>query len=203
MSALSVSVSPAASRRCQLRAGVALWLIVAIVDVAAARPIHAAPCWFAPVVGTIIDPYREPPCAWCAGNRGLDYRVGGDAQVGAAASGRVVFVGTVVDVRYVVIQLPSGWRHTYGRLTSTSLEKGDVVLARSPVGRAAGAFFFGLRVGEDYADPEPFIGVLRGRPRLVPVDGTPARPTPPARPRCSSSVAGSPVGPPRYGPRYV
>ena len=160
-------------------------LVLLVVSVPAARPASAAPCWFPPVVGVITDPYREPPCRWCAGNRGIDYRVGGDVGVRAAASGRVVFVGTVVDVRYVVIQIAGGWRHTYGQLTTTSLVLGDVVLANGVVGRASDAVFFGLRIGDDYADPAPFIGTLRGRARLVPLDGTPARPAPMARPRCT------------------
>jgi murein DD-endopeptidase MepM/ murein hydrolase activator NlpD len=152
--------------------------------VSAARTAEAAPCWFPPVAGTVTDPYREPPCTWCAGNRGLDYRVGAGAVVRAAASGRVVFVGTVVDVRYVVIRLADGWRHTYGQLTSTPLQLGDVVVANSVVGAASGTFFFGLRIGDDYADPSRFIGDLRSRPRLIPTDDTAARPAPPARPRC-------------------
>lgn len=159
-----------------------MWLLAAAAPMA--RPIDAAPCWFPPVSGTVVDPFREPPCPWCAGNRGLDYRVGGDVAVSAAATGRVVFVGLVVDVRYVVIQLPSGWRHTYGQLTSTSVELDDVVLANGSVGRASDTFFFGLRLAEDYADPAPFIGMLRGRPRLIPTDGTSARPAPPAQPKC-------------------
>jgi murein DD-endopeptidase MepM/ murein hydrolase activator NlpD len=152
-----------------------------------AQTARAAPCWFPPVVGIVTDPYREPPCPWCAGNRNIDYRVGPDAVVRAAASGRVVFVGTVVGVRYVVIRIAGGWRHTYGRLTSTSLRLGDVVLAEQVVGAASAGFFFGLRIGDDYADPAPFLGELRGRPRLVPADDTAARPAPPARPRCSGS----------------
>lgn len=167
-----------------LFAVVLVLVLVLFLGLVAVRPAAAAPCWFPPVAGTIEDPYREPPCRWCAGNRGLDYRVGRDVVVRAAASGRVVFVGTVVDVRYVVIRLPGGWRHTYGRLTSTTVEVGDVVLASGTVGRASHTFFFGLRIGDDYADPAPYIGVLRGRPRLIPIDGTPARPAPPARPTC-------------------
>ncbi len=165
-------------------------------------PIEAATCWFPPVSGTVVDPFRAPPCPWCAGNRGLDYRVGGDVAVSAAASGRVVFVGTVADVRYVVVQLPSGWRHTYGQLTSTPLALGDVVLAGGVVGRAANTFFFGLRIGEEYADPAPFIGVLSGRRRLIPIDATSPRPSPPARPRCSPAVSAPPPPPSQFGPRY-
>ncbi len=155
------------------------------IDLAVARPVQAAPCWFPPVVGVVADPYRQPPCPWCAGNRGIDYVVDDDVVVRAAASGRVVFVGTVVDVRYVVIQIAGGWRHTYGQLTSSPLVMDDVVLANTVVGRASDTFFFGLRIGDDYADPAPFIGTLRTRARLIPVDGTAARPAPPARPRCT------------------
>jgi murein DD-endopeptidase MepM/ murein hydrolase activator NlpD len=160
-------------------------VLAAVIVLAPAPPAYSAPCWYPPVVGVVSDPYREPPCPWCAGNRGIDYRVGGDAAVRAAASGRVVFVGTVVDVRYVVIQIAGGWRHTYGQMASTRLGLGDVVLANAIVGRASNVFFFGLRIGDDYADPTGFIGTLRGRARLVPVDGTAARPAPPARPRCT------------------
>jgi murein DD-endopeptidase MepM/ murein hydrolase activator NlpD len=160
-------------------------VFAASIAVVPALPAYSAPCWYPPVVGVVADPYREPPCPWCAGNRGIEYRVGSDVAVRAAAGGRVVFAGTVVDVRYVVIQLAGGWRHTYGQLASTPLALDDVVVANGVVGRASGAVFFGLRIGDDYADPAPFIGTLRGRPRLIPLDGTPARPAPPARPRCT------------------
>ena len=177
-----MSAHAGSARRRPLVAG-ALALLASLL--AAARPVDAAPCWFPPVVGEVVDPYREPPCRWCAGNRGIDYRVGDDVAVRAAASGRVVFVGTVVGVRYVVIQVAQGWRHTYGQLTSTPLVPGAVVFANGVVGRASETFFFGLRIGDDYADPAPFIGTLRSRARLMPLDGTPARPAPPARPRCT------------------
>jgi hypothetical protein len=59
------------------------------------------------------------------------------------------------------------------------------VLANGNVGRASDTFIFGLRIGDDYADPAPFIGTLRSRTRLIPLDGMPARPAPPARPRCT------------------
>ena len=183
------------TRRSRLLVGAALSLCLTVnASTGRSSPAGlAAPCWFPPVVGTVTDPFREPPCPWCAGNRGLDYRVGGNVVVRAAAAGRVVFVGTVVDVRYVVIRLANGWRHTYGKLTSTSLGLGDVVLADGEVGRASGTFFFGLRIGDDYADPAPFIGERRGRPRLIPVDGTPPRPAPPARPRCRQSWIPTPA----------
>ncbi len=168
------------SRLARVLVGTALTLFA----VGAPEPAAAAPCWFPPVVGTVVDPFREPPCPWCAGNRGLEFRVAREAAVRAAASGRVVFVGTVVDVRYVVVQLANGWRHTYGHLGATALESGDVVLASGVIGSASGTFFFSLRIGDGYADPAPFIGKEYIRPRLVPIDATAPRPAPPARLRC-------------------
>jgi murein DD-endopeptidase MepM/ murein hydrolase activator NlpD len=149
-----------------------------------APTVGAAPCWRPPVEATIVDEFRAPPCVWCAGNRGLEYAIDGATVVRAAASGRVEFVGSVARVGYVVVRLSNGWRHTYGQLRSTTLDTGDIVLAGRMIGRASDRFFFGLRIGDDYADPAPYLGVMRTRPRLVPVDATPPRPAPPARPTC-------------------
>jgi len=144
----------------------------------------AAPCWRPPVVGVVVDPFRAPPCTWCAGNRGLEYRVDGEVEVRAAASGRVAYAGTVVDVGYVVVELANGWRHTYGRLIDTRLDVGDLVLIGGLIGRADTNFFFGLRIDGGYADPAPFLGSIVGRPRLIPVDGSSPRPAPPPSIRC-------------------
>ena len=163
------------------------WFLIVGVSAAilsAASGVEAAPCWRPPVEAAIVDQFRAPPCVWCAGNRGLEYAIDGTTEVVAAASGRVEFVGTVAGVRYVVVRLSNGWRHTYGQLRSTSLDTGDIVLAGGAIGRATDRFFFGLRIGDDYADPAPFLGVLRTRPRLVPIDATPPRLAPPARPVC-------------------
>ncbi len=172
----------------RLTAGVTTMLLCVALGASTAT---ARTCWQAPVDGIVVDPFRAPPCVWCAGNRGLDYRVGAGAAVQAAASGRVEFAGTVVGVDYVVVRLPSGWRHTYGQLTSTSVEVGDAVLAGVAIGSASQTFFFSVRVGDTYVDPAPYIGELRSRPRLIPLDGTPARPAPPARPRCAGPAPAS------------
>ena len=174
-----------------------VWLLALMLAPATSLAAEAAPCWLPPITAPVADPYREPACPWCAGNRGLEYRTGSNALVRAAASGRVEFAGDVAAVGYVVVRLANGWRHTYGHLTSISQRQGQVVLAGAPIGRVTGTFFFGLRKGDDYADPEPFIGELRRRPRLIPLDGRPGRPSPPARPRCPTNGArtrsGSPV----------
>lgn len=146
-----------------------------------------AACWRPPVVGVVVDAYREPACRWCAGNRGLEYRVEGELAVRVAAPGRVVYAGAVAGDRYVVVELANGWRHTYGRLSSTQLQTGDVVLAHAEIGRAVHRFFFGLRIGDDYADPAPHLGSIVGRWRLIPLDGTAARPAPSPSIRCRVS----------------
>jgi murein DD-endopeptidase MepM/ murein hydrolase activator NlpD len=142
------------------------------------------PCWRPPAAGVIIDPFRAPACVWCAGNRGIEYQVPEATTVRATSSGTVIFAGDVAGTIYVVVRLPNGWRTTYGRLDTVSVEPGDVVVAGSRLGATAGELFFGLRIGEDYVDPAPYIGAVVGRARLVPVDGTAARPAPPPKVRC-------------------
>ncbi len=166
-----------ADRRRRVRCSVVIGLAAALIGSTALVPstsVHAAPCLRPPVIGTVVDPFRAPACEWCAGNRGIEYRVGSDATVRAAATGTVTFVGSVAGTSYLVIELSNGWRLTHGRLAGTRLRLGDRVVAGSVVGRANGEFYFGLRIGDEYRDPAPFIGRLIGRPRLIPIDGTPA-----------------------------
>lgn len=151
--------------------------------VVASQPAGAAPCWLAPVAGTVSDPFREPPCPYCAGNRGIEYDVG-KVAVRAVAGGVVTWSGSVAGTRYLVVRHANRWRATYGQLVSSPLSAGDRVVARMSVGVASGSFYFGLRVEETYIDPAKFIGRLVGRPRLVPVDGTQRRDPPSPRLRC-------------------
>ena len=149
-------------------------------------PLAAAgPCWIAPVVGTVTDPYRGPACVWCPGNRGIEYEVTQDSIVRAVAAGVVTYTGQIAGERYLVVELASGWRLTYGRIASTSLSAGDVVVTGSIVARTSDRFFFGLRIDDAYADPAPYLGTEVGRRRLIPTDGRPPRPAPP-RLRCAS-----------------
>lgn len=143
------------------------------------------PCWQAPVDGWVIEPFREPPCPWCAGNRGIEYGIDGTQPVRAAGGGVVTFAGQVAGTRYVVVQHSDGWKLTYGKLLGFSARRGDIVLSRSVIGTATNTFFLSLRVDDVYRDPAPYLGVPRGRPRLVPIDGSAARPAPPATWVCS------------------
>lgn len=148
---------------------------------------EAAPCWTPPVAGRITDPFRAPACRYCAGNRGLEYVVGSNAAVRAVTAGVVTWAGSVAGIRYVVVQHPNGWRVTYGRLDSSSLRIGDLVVRRSLIGAASGSFYFGLRIDARYIDPQPYLGRSVGRPRLVPVDGTAVRRAPAPRWRCGTA----------------
>jgi murein DD-endopeptidase MepM/ murein hydrolase activator NlpD len=144
------------------------------------------PCWPRPVDGVVVDPFREPGCVWCPGNRGIEYEVEPGAAVRAVAAGTVTFSGEVAGERYVVVELASGWKLTYGRVASTTLAPGAPVARGMIVARTSGRFLFGLRIDGEYADPAPFLGAEVGRWRLVPIDGRPARTAPSPRLRCGA-----------------
>ncbi len=137
----------------------------------------ASVCWRPPVTAPVVDPFREPACRWCPGNRGLEYGSRPGDAVRAVAAGHVTFSGTVAGRSYVVIQHGHGLRATYGNLDDRVFDVGDVVAAGALVGHAAGPFHFGLRDGEHYIDPAPFIGRVVGVVRLVPIDGSAAPPS--------------------------
>jgi murein DD-endopeptidase MepM/ murein hydrolase activator NlpD len=148
-----------------------------------------ADCWQPPVDGVVVDAFREPPCRWCAGNRGLEWVAGAGATVRAAAAGVVTFGGTVAGTSYVVVRLPNGWLLSYGQLATRRVGVGDPVVSGSVLGTTGGRLFFGLRVEGRYVDPAPHLGELVGRPRLVPADGRAARPAPAPRLACSAAAA--------------
>jgi murein DD-endopeptidase MepM/ murein hydrolase activator NlpD len=156
-----------------------------------AGPGGVAGCLLPPVSAPVADPFRDPGCEWCPGNRGLQYAAAAGTAVTAAAAGTVTFSGVVAGTRYVVIEhATGGLRATYGGLAATVLAAGDVVAAGAVVGRVGGeGLHFGLRRGEQYVDPAPLLGRLVERPRLVPTDGTPRRPAPPPRLRCAAAAA--------------
>lgn len=151
-------------------------LAMSVVVLASTTTASAAPCWPPPVVARVADPYREPACRWCPGNRGVEYETSPGTTVRAVAAGRVTFAGDVAGRSYVVIRLAGGWRVTYGDLGDSSLRAGDVVVARTIVGTTTDRFHFGVRDRDGYRDPTPFIGRWSYRPRLVPVDGSPGAP---------------------------
>ena len=162
-----------------------LSLFVVVNAVAQPSVVVAAPCWQPPVSAPIADPFRAPACRWCPGNRGIEYRTRPGTPVRAVAAGRVSFAGSVAGERYVVVRHADGRRATYGKLESVEVAAGDAVVARSIVGVASRSTHFGLRRGDTYVDPTPYLGRPVTVARLIPVDGSPAAPAGPTRWRCA------------------
>lgn len=169
--------------RSLLTSSAPLTLVVLLSTIAGTAA--AGGCWLPPVEAPVVDPFRLPACSWCTGNRGLEYGTPTGTVVHAVASGEVTFSGTVAGERYVVVRHADGRRSTYGGLASATLRVGDAVAARAVVGITAAHLHFGLRDGDTYVDPAPFLGRLVGRPRLVPDDGTAPRAAPPPHLRCA------------------
>lgn len=160
-------------------------LVSVLVSLSGPAPAAgAADCLRPPVDAPVVDPFREPACQWCPGNRGLEYAVAPGIPVSAAAAGTVSFAGSVAGVRYVVVDHGDGLRTTYGRLGEIAVGPGDVITVSAVVGRAGDGLYFGLREGERYLDPAPRLARRVRRPRLVPLDGTPPRPAPAATWTC-------------------
>jgi murein DD-endopeptidase MepM/ murein hydrolase activator NlpD len=142
-------------------------------------------CYLPPVDAPIVDPFRAPLCAFCAGNRGLEYQPAPGSTVIAAAPGVVRFSGLVAGVRYLVVDQTDGRAATYGRLAVTRVGLGASVNRGDVLATTTERFFFGIREGPRYVDPRPFLGQARYRPRLVPVGDWPRRRTPPPVMACS------------------
>lgn len=145
-------------------------------------------CWTVPVAASVADPFREPPCRWCPGNRGIEYDVVAGRPVSAAVAGTVAFAGTVAGERYVTVDLADGRRVTYGRLDSVAVTVGQQVAAGALIGTTSDAFIFTLRDGDTYLDPAAMFGRPRARPHLIPADGSPGRHAPAVRMVCPGAA---------------
>ena len=157
-----------------------------MISVVATLVLLVAPCYRAPISSPVIDPFRAPACSYCPGNRGLEYQPPTGSPVVAAYSGVVRFDGVVAGVRYLVVVQADGRTATYGRLATVFVAAGARVEAGESLATTTTRFFFGLRQGDRYVDPSPFLGVARFRPRLVPIDGNPPRRAPPPTTWCAA-----------------
>ena len=156
-------------------------MIGAVVALVLAMP----GCYLPPVTAPIVDPFRASACSFCPGNRGLEYEPAPGSPVIAAAPGVVRFNGVVAGVRYLVVDQTDGRTATYGRLAATRVALGSVVRQGDTVATTSDRFFFGLREGQRYIDPAPFLGHARFPPRLVPIGDWPRRRAPPPVLTCS------------------
>lgn len=85
----------------------------------------------------VIRPFEKPTQRWSAGHRGVDLAVPeNDRRVYAPAPGKVVFSGTVVNRKVLVIAHPDGRRSTFEPMDET-LPVGTTVAAGEVIGTVA------------------------------------------------------------------
>jgi murein DD-endopeptidase MepM/ murein hydrolase activator NlpD len=126
-----------------------------------------------PVDAPIIDPFRPPATPYGPGNRGLEYGTTPGMPVVASADGVVVFAGPVAGSLFVTILHADGLRTTYSYLASIAVHKGDVVEQGDLVGLTGlRPFFFSVRDGDTYLDPELLFAASPLHVWLVPEWGT-------------------------------
>lgn len=86
----------------------------------------------------VIRPFEKPTQRWSAGHRGVDLAVPvNDRRVYAPAPGKVVFSGTVVNRKVLVIAHPDGRRSTFEPMDE-ALPVGTTVAAGEVIGTVAG-----------------------------------------------------------------
>lgn len=87
----------------------------------------------------VIHPFEKPAQRWSAGHRGVDLAVPeNDRRVYAPAPGKVVFSGTVVNRKVLVIAHPDGRRSTFEPMDE-ALTVGTTVTAGEVIGTVASA----------------------------------------------------------------
>ncbi len=112
----------------------------------------------------ISDPFRQPSCDRCAGNRGIEFETQFGTPIIAGASGVVSFSGVVANKKYLVIKTVAGRRLTYGSILTSQLQIGDFVLVGQIIGTTGTMLFFGVREkgfannNDVYVDPAKYLG---------------------------------------------
>lgn len=87
----------------------------------------------------VIHPFEKPAQRWSAGHRGVDLAVPeNDRRVYAPAPGKVVFSGTVVNRKVLVIAHPDGRRSTFEPMDE-ALPVGTTVATGEIIGTVADA----------------------------------------------------------------
>ena len=85
----------------------------------------------------VVHPFEKPAQRWSAGHRGVDLRVPeNDRRVYAPAAGKVVFSGTVVNRKVLVLAHPDGRRGTFEPMDE-ALPVGTTVAAGEVIGTVA------------------------------------------------------------------
>ena len=154
-------------------------MLLLLVPPQAAAPVGPAGSWSWPLSPrpAVLRAFDPPDRPWLTGHRGVDLRAAYDgAPVTAPASGRVSFVGIVVDRPVVTVDHGGGLRSSFEPVES-ALRPGDAVaegavLGRSLPGHCGGTpcIHWGVRRGDVYLNPLAFVMDLRPSILLPPVD---------------------------------
>ena len=150
---------------------VAVVTTTSMPSVAAADP--DPPTYRPPVDAPVLDGFRPPTTRFGPGNRGLQYATAPDVPVAAAGEGRVTFAGQVGGTLHVTVLHPDGVRTSYSFLAGTDVVVGQRVRQGQVVGRTAGPFHLGARLGDEYFDPASLFADGPPRVHLVPFDEPP------------------------------
>ena len=135
----------------------AILLLLTIV-IGFARPALAEEIrWLAPVDAPVVDEFRAPASRFSAGNRGLEYGLGGETDIRAVDGGRVSFAGRVGSELFVTIDHGDGLRSTLAYLDSIQVVRGQFVSVGAVVATAGPGFHLTARLDGVYIDPAMLI----------------------------------------------
>lgn len=93
----------------------------------------------------IVDKFRAPSCERCAGNRGVEFSLESGSAIFSATDGIVSFSGEVDRVEYLVITTRDNRRITYGRILTSLVRTGDVVVVGQQIATSSALLYFGVR----------------------------------------------------------
>jgi len=143
-------------------------------------PAPASPgSWLWPVQGPVVRPFDAPEGRYGPGHRGIDIAAEHGVPVVAPADGVVTFAGQVGGHLFVTIDHGGGLRSTCSWVSALAVRAGDLVRAGQEIARtgwghpgaAVPHLHFGVRLGDTYVDPLPYLGPLSvvGLIRLAPL----------------------------------
>lgn len=128
--------------------------------------------WRWPMSSTpiVVHDFRPPAKRWLRGHRGVDLTVGLSGEIRAPEGGRVSHVGTVVDRKTITLDHGRGLRSSFEPVAS-ELRKGDRVRKGEVIGVLSArdhcrvtlraCVHWGVRLGDEYVHPLPFVGAQR------------------------------------------
>lgn len=129
------------------------WLFAFLLSFSAPSDPHA------PVVGSVIESFRAPACARCAGRRGVVIATSSESPVWAIHPGVVSFAGSVANQKYVVVEIAPGVKVTYGWVDTIVVRVGDSVARGQAIAASGSRVYLGVRVQGRYVEPLGFLGL--------------------------------------------